>query len=92
MAGLYCNLEGDERFTFFYNDSDGKRVEVKIPFAYFEGDRGNNEFESSILECCARIGFNERMVSDMIVRLVESYYDADFMPSVRLLNKKIDEE
>ncbi|KAG8198512.1 hypothetical protein JTE90_017377 [Oedothorax gibbosus] len=92
FAGIYCNFEGDERFTFFYNEVDQKRVEVKIPFDYFKGESTNNSFEGSIASCCAQIGFNEKMVKDMIVRLIEAFYDSDFLPFVRILNLEIDEE
>ncbi|GBN28429.1 hypothetical protein AVEN_22323-1 [Araneus ventricosus] len=92
VAGLYCNLEGDERFTFFYYDESYKRVEVKIPFSYFQGKRENNKFESAISSCVAQIGFNETYVSQMVEGIVDAYFNPNFMPFVRMLNAEIDEE
>ncbi|GIX69726.1 uncharacterized protein CEXT_62311 [Caerostris extrusa] len=92
VAGLYCNLEGDERFTFFFHDESCERVEVKIPFDYFQGSRENNHFECAISTCAAQIGFNETLVSRMIEGVIEAYFNSEFMPFVRILNTEIDEE
>ncbi|GFT32447.1 uncharacterized protein NPIL_103091 [Nephila pilipes] len=92
VAGLYCNLEGDEKFTFFYHDESCKRLEMKVPFDYFQGKRENNMFESAISSCIAQIGFNDSLVSRMIDGVIEAYFNPSFMPFVRMLNTEIDEE
>jgi len=91
-AGMYCNLEGDERFTFFFFDDSYVRQEVKIPFEYFQGSRENNQFESAIISCASQLGYNEALLSEMINRTIEAYFNSNFMPFVRLLNHEIDEE
>ncbi|XP_071038922.1 uncharacterized protein [Parasteatoda tepidariorum] len=91
VAGLYCNLEGEEKFTFFYNNQLCQRQDVKIPFEYFQGCRENNHFEFAISACAAQIGYNDSLLSEMINRVIEAYFNIDFMPFVRLINNKIDE-
>ncbi|GFS79362.1 uncharacterized protein TNCV_3261251 [Trichonephila clavipes] len=91
LAGLYCNLEGDEKFTFFYHDESCQRVELKVPFDYFQGKRENNRFENAIHLCIAQIGFNEFLVSQMIDGIIQAYFNPNFMPFVRMLNTEIDE-
>ncbi|XP_054710101.1 uncharacterized protein LOC129219821 [Uloborus diversus] len=92
VAGMYCNLEGEEKFTFFFNDDSYNRQEVKIPFEYFQGARENNAFESAIASCVMQLGFNEGLISEMIGRVIEAYFNPDFMPFVRIVNHDIDQE
>lgn len=92
VAGMYCNFEGDEKFTFFFNDESFNRQEVKIPFEYFQSDSENNQFECAITSCVSQIGFNKTLILDMIKRTIEAYFNPDFMPFVKILNKEIDEE
>jgi len=92
VAGFYCNFEGDEKFTFFFNDESYNRQEVKIPFDYFQTGIVNNQFDNAISSCVSQIGYNKTLILDMINRTIEAYFNPDFMPFVRLLNKEIDEE
>lgn len=92
IAGIYCNFESDEKFTFFFNDESYSRQEIKIPFDYFQSGSEINQFENSISVCASQIGFNKSMVLDMIVHIIKAYFNPNFMPYVRNLNKEIDEE
>lgn len=91
VAGLYCNLEGDEKFTLFYQDNVGKRVEVKIPFKYFYSERTNNQFESAIADCANQVRYNTTLLSDLITQIIDAYFDPDFMPYVQEVNQVIEE-
>lgn len=92
IAGMYCNFEGEEKFTFFFNDESYNRQEVKIPFDYFLNGKENNQYENAISSCVSQIGFNKTLILDLIIRTIEAYFDPDFMPFVRMLNQEIDEE
>lgn len=92
VGGFYCNLEGDEKFTLFFKDYLGKRIEIKIPFGYFKGSRNNNEYESAIRKCAVQIKTNSALLVGMMTQLVEAYYDKEFMLPINEINREIDEE
>lgn len=92
VAGMYCNFEGDQKFTFFFNDESYNRQEVKIPFEYFQNSMQNNRFENAISSCASQIGFNKTLILEMVNRTIEAFFNPNFMPFVRILNQEIDEE
>lgn len=92
VAGLYCNMEGEEKFTLFFKNCFGKRVECKIPFSYINSCRTNNEFESALENCAIQIKCNTTLLVNMMQQLIEAYYDTEFIIPVREINTEIDED
>ncbi|XP_013791242.1 uncharacterized protein LOC106475093 [Limulus polyphemus] len=90
VAGLYCSFGDNARYTIFYRNEVGERVECKIPMSYFMESQLNPNYELAISICSVQLKSNLQFLKNMMRNVVQANMDAEFMPVMLQINKKLD--